>query len=168
MFHSHNEKEVTTDNIFPGGMMTMLIIEPWSVDLDAATGVLVTGSSGAGSSGVTVVEVAAESGTGTLNADRTTLNFGNVNGTNSQFNTLTLMNTGIAPAVLGVPALANTLGAGFSLASTGTTCSAAPVLILGSCQIRIAFDPTGTTTKNGTLTIPYNGSGPVILNLTGR
>jgi manganese oxidase len=34
MWHSHNEKEVTTDDIFPGGMMTMLIIEPWSVDLD--------------------------------------------------------------------------------------------------------------------------------------
>lgn len=30
MWHSHNEKEVTTDDIFPGGMMTMLIIEPWS------------------------------------------------------------------------------------------------------------------------------------------
>ncbi|HOZ62752.1 MAG TPA: hypothetical protein PK497_00005, partial [Burkholderiaceae bacterium] len=31
-------KEVTTDDIFPGGMMTMLIIEPWTVDLDAGTG----------------------------------------------------------------------------------------------------------------------------------
>jgi hypothetical protein len=28
MWHSHNEKEVTTDDIFPGGMMTMLVIEP--------------------------------------------------------------------------------------------------------------------------------------------
>jgi len=37
MLHSHNEKEVTTDNIFPGGMMTMLVVEPWSVDLDAGT-----------------------------------------------------------------------------------------------------------------------------------
>jgi hypothetical protein len=34
MWHSHNEKEITTDDIFPGGMMTMLIVEPWSVDLD--------------------------------------------------------------------------------------------------------------------------------------
>jgi manganese oxidase len=34
MWHSHNEKELTTDDIFPGGMMTMLIIEPWSVNLD--------------------------------------------------------------------------------------------------------------------------------------
>jgi FtsP/CotA-like multicopper oxidase with cupredoxin domain len=33
MWHSHNEKEITTDDIFPGGMMTMLIIEPWTVDL---------------------------------------------------------------------------------------------------------------------------------------
>lgn len=35
MWHSHNEREITTDDIFPGGMMTMLIIEPWSVNLDA-------------------------------------------------------------------------------------------------------------------------------------
>jgi len=34
MWHSHNEKEITTDDIFPGGMMTMLIVEPWSVTLD--------------------------------------------------------------------------------------------------------------------------------------
>lgn len=34
MWHSHNEKELTTDDIFPGGMMTMLIVEPWSVNLD--------------------------------------------------------------------------------------------------------------------------------------
>lgn len=44
MWHSHNEKEITTDDIFPGGMMTMLIIEPWSVDLDTGSGV----SSGGG------------------------------------------------------------------------------------------------------------------------
>jgi len=35
MWHSHNEREITTDDIFPGGMMTMLIVEPWSVNLDA-------------------------------------------------------------------------------------------------------------------------------------
>ena len=33
MWHSHNEKEITTDDIFPGGMMTMLIVEPWTVVL---------------------------------------------------------------------------------------------------------------------------------------
>lgn len=33
MWHSHNEKEITTDNIFPGGMMSMLIVEPVSVIL---------------------------------------------------------------------------------------------------------------------------------------
>ena len=50
MWHSHNEKEVTTDDIFPGGMMTMLIIEPWSVDLGdgASTG---TGGGGGGGGG---------------------------------------------------------------------------------------------------------------------
>jgi manganese oxidase len=28
MWHSHNEKELTNYNIFPGGMMTMVIVEP--------------------------------------------------------------------------------------------------------------------------------------------
>ncbi|CAB3803278.1 multicopper oxidase domain-containing protein [Pararobbsia alpina] len=28
MWHSHNEREITTGNVFPGGMMMMLIIEP--------------------------------------------------------------------------------------------------------------------------------------------
>ncbi|MBX9611528.1 MAG: multicopper oxidase domain-containing protein [Burkholderiales bacterium] len=51
MWHSHNEKEVTTDDIFPGGMMTMLVIEPWSVDLDAGTGT--GGAGGGGGGGVT-------------------------------------------------------------------------------------------------------------------
>jgi FtsP/CotA-like multicopper oxidase with cupredoxin domain len=32
MWHSHNEKEITNFDVFPGGMMTMLIIEPlWVV-----------------------------------------------------------------------------------------------------------------------------------------
>jgi hypothetical protein len=48
MWHSHNEKEVTTDDIFPGGMMTMLIIEPWSVDLGDGTS---TGGGGGGGGG---------------------------------------------------------------------------------------------------------------------
>lgn len=33
MWHSHNERELTNDDIFPGGMMTMLIIEPPSVPI---------------------------------------------------------------------------------------------------------------------------------------
>ncbi len=28
MWHSHNEREITTNNVFPGGMMMMLIIDP--------------------------------------------------------------------------------------------------------------------------------------------
>jgi FtsP/CotA-like multicopper oxidase with cupredoxin domain len=31
MFHSHTERELTNDDIFPGGMMTMVIIEPRAV-----------------------------------------------------------------------------------------------------------------------------------------
>lgn len=33
MWHSHTEKELTNFDIFPGGMLTMLIIESWGVEL---------------------------------------------------------------------------------------------------------------------------------------
>jgi manganese oxidase len=33
MWHSHTEKELTNFDIFPGGMLTMLIIEAWNVDI---------------------------------------------------------------------------------------------------------------------------------------
>ena len=33
MWHSHNEKELTNDDIFPGGMLTLVIIEPHGVDI---------------------------------------------------------------------------------------------------------------------------------------
>jgi hypothetical protein len=33
MWHSHTEKEMTNWDIFPGGMMTMLIIEPPGVPI---------------------------------------------------------------------------------------------------------------------------------------
>jgi hypothetical protein len=28
MWHSHNEREITTNDVFPGGMMMMMIVEP--------------------------------------------------------------------------------------------------------------------------------------------
>ena len=34
MFHSHNEREIINYGIFPGGLMTMLLIEHWSVQID--------------------------------------------------------------------------------------------------------------------------------------
>jgi len=34
MWHSHTEKELTNNDIFPGGMMTMLIVEPPGVPID--------------------------------------------------------------------------------------------------------------------------------------
>ncbi|MGB8339083.1 MAG: multicopper oxidase domain-containing protein [Burkholderiales bacterium] len=33
MWHSHNEREIVNNDIFPGGMMTMVIIEPFSVSI---------------------------------------------------------------------------------------------------------------------------------------
>ncbi len=30
MWHSHNEREITTNNIFPGGLMTMMLVDPQS------------------------------------------------------------------------------------------------------------------------------------------
>ena len=34
MWHSHNEREITTNNVFPGGLMMMLIIDPPSAQID--------------------------------------------------------------------------------------------------------------------------------------
>ncbi len=31
MWHSHSEKELTSNNIFPGGMLTMMLVLPWGV-----------------------------------------------------------------------------------------------------------------------------------------
>ena len=33
MFHSHSERELTSGNVFPSGMMTMLIVEPPSAEI---------------------------------------------------------------------------------------------------------------------------------------
>jgi FtsP/CotA-like multicopper oxidase with cupredoxin domain len=34
MWHSHNEREITTNDVFPGGMMSMLLVDPpsWFID----------------------------------------------------------------------------------------------------------------------------------------
>lgn len=34
MWHSHNEREITTNNIFPGGLMTMMLVDPWVFRID--------------------------------------------------------------------------------------------------------------------------------------
>jgi hypothetical protein len=34
MWHSHDEKELTTNDIFPGGMFTMMMVEPHGVSID--------------------------------------------------------------------------------------------------------------------------------------
>jgi len=34
MWHSHNEREITTNNIFPGGMMMMMLVDPRSYPID--------------------------------------------------------------------------------------------------------------------------------------
>jgi hypothetical protein len=34
MWHSHNEREITTNNVFPGGLMMMLIIDPPTASID--------------------------------------------------------------------------------------------------------------------------------------
>ena len=34
MWHSHDEREITTRNVFPGGLMTMLIIDPPTAEID--------------------------------------------------------------------------------------------------------------------------------------
>jgi hypothetical protein len=36
MWHSHNEREITTNNIFPGGMMMMMLVDPQSFTINEA------------------------------------------------------------------------------------------------------------------------------------
>jgi hypothetical protein len=34
MWHSHNEREITTNNIFPGGMLMMMLVDPRAYKID--------------------------------------------------------------------------------------------------------------------------------------
>jgi hypothetical protein len=34
MWHSHNEKELTNNDVYPGGMFTMMIVEPPGAPID--------------------------------------------------------------------------------------------------------------------------------------
>jgi hypothetical protein len=34
MWHSHDEREITTNDVFPGGMMMMMIIDPPAATID--------------------------------------------------------------------------------------------------------------------------------------
>jgi hypothetical protein len=36
MWHSHNEREITTNNAFPGGMMMMMLVDPWVFSINEA------------------------------------------------------------------------------------------------------------------------------------
>jgi len=36
MWHSHNEREITTNNIFPGGMMMMMLVDPQTFSINEA------------------------------------------------------------------------------------------------------------------------------------
>jgi FtsP/CotA-like multicopper oxidase with cupredoxin domain len=36
MWHSHNEREITTNNIVPGGMMMMMLVDPWVYQINEA------------------------------------------------------------------------------------------------------------------------------------
>jgi hypothetical protein len=36
MWHSHNEREITTNNIFPGGMMMMMLVDPQAYQINEA------------------------------------------------------------------------------------------------------------------------------------
>jgi FtsP/CotA-like multicopper oxidase with cupredoxin domain len=36
MWHSHNEREITTNNAFPGGMMMMMLVDPWDSVINEA------------------------------------------------------------------------------------------------------------------------------------
>jgi manganese oxidase len=163
MWHSHNEREITNDDIFPGGMMTMLIIEPRSVDLDA-------GQAPGGSSALlpTVVITGVSFDAGALSANTSfsgaNVDFGAQDGARSA--TLTLL-VGNAPATFGAGTVLNfPSGSRFSIAAN--TCSGTTLLPGATCTVQVGFDASGSgAVWMGSLTVPHL-SGAVALSLSGQ
>jgi hypothetical protein len=135
-----------------------------------------TVTSGGGTATVTFLVVSAtpvaftgDQGTGGLNGSRTTLNFGDRTGV--QTNTLTLTVGGTVPVVFGAASIANVAPAAYSLVTGFDTCSSTTKNPGDTCTIRVAFNaPAGTNTRTGTLTVPYTGAaaGSALLGLTGQ
>src|SRR6185312_1600070 len=111
----------------------------------------------------TVSFLSASGGGATLAGN--TLNFGTQNGSTHN-STLTLRANGSA-ITFGAASVNNTAGNGFSLVTDN--CSGQSLAANSTCTIVVNFDAGGTSTKNGTLSVPHSGTGsPQVLNLTGR
>jgi hypothetical protein len=78
---------------------------------------------------------------------------------------VTLTVGGTAAATFGTAAVS---GSNRFNKGTTDTCSGFTLQVGQTCTIRINFNGSGTASRTGTLTVPYNGSlAPAILNLTG-
>ena len=105
-----------------------------------------------------------------MNGTGTTLSFGNQSGPVSDTVTVTVGGTG--PVTFGAATVTNGGGnTNFSKGATDT-CSGTTRAVGATCQIQINFNaPTGTSSRTGTLSVPYNGPAgspsPRQLNLTG-
>jgi len=129
------------------------------------------------SSGTTANTIAIPlSGTGLLSPNPSslvlmekTLNFGTTTvGATSGTLSVTVFNNGSAPATVFAPTLSTTGdAAGASdYAITANTCS--QVVPQGSCSLTLAFSPTATGTRSGTLTVPTSASSTALTSsLTG-
>jgi hypothetical protein len=100
-----------------------------------------------------------------LSLSTTSLSFGTqVVGTTSAAQAVTIKNTGTAPLVL---SSAWFFTGDFHLASGGT-CSLAPMAPGASCVLNLAFKPTATSTRTGSLTLPSNDpKSPAVISLSG-
>jgi hypothetical protein len=107
--------------------------------------------------------LAQVTGTGTeVKLSASSIAFGSISfGKTSTFN-LTISNAGTASFTL-----AETVsGAGFSISSTGKTCSTS--LAAGaSCVLPVEYDPTAVGTNSGTLTLTTNGGSSPVIPLSG-
>jgi manganese oxidase len=164
MWHSHNEREITNDDIFPGGMMTMLVIEPRSIDLEA--GQPLAGAGGALQPAVTITSVSFDVGTTLASASFSGANidFGAQSGIRTATVTLLVSN---APNTFGAGTVLNfPSGSRFTLGTN--TCSGASFLPGASCTVQINFDASGSgTVWMGSLTVPHV-SGAAALSLSGQ
>jgi hypothetical protein len=100
-----------------------------------------------------------------LSVSSKSLSFGNqAVGTTSAAQTITLTNVGTAPLILGS---AWTITGDFQFASGGT-CATAPMASGASCVINLAFSPTASAARTGSLSLSSNdANSPAVISLSG-
>ena len=93
-----------------------------------------------------------------------TYNFGNVQTTTSQIQTITYTNLGTAAAAIGATPWTTTGSTTFSLSNN--TCAGQTIAVGGLCSVDVTFTPATTAVYTGTFTIPYTSPDGTALSTT--